>query len=57
MEQGFSVLVVVAGEGRLTGEQDDLPVRRGDTLLVPYAAGPLRLDGRLEVIRLSASSA
>jgi mannose-6-phosphate isomerase len=55
LEQGFSVLVVVAGEGWLTGEQDDLALRRGDTLLVPYAAGPLRVDGRVEVIRLAAS--
>jgi mannose-6-phosphate isomerase len=55
LEQGFSVLVVVGGEGRLTGEQDDLPLRRGDTLLVPHAAGPLRVDGRVEVIRLAAS--
>ena len=54
LEQGFSVLVAVAGEGRLTGEEDDLSLRRGDTLLVPYAAGPLRLDGAVEVIRLAA---
>lgn len=51
---GFSILVVVSGEGRLTGGQDDLSVRRGDTLLVPYAAGPLRLEGQVEAIRLSA---
>jgi mannose-6-phosphate isomerase len=49
VEQGFSVLVVMSGEGRL----GDLSVRRGDTLLVPYAAGALRLEGRLEVIRLT----
>lgn len=52
---GFGVLVVVAGEGRLRGEQDDRPLRRGDTLLVPYAAGSLRLDGPAEAIHLSAS--
>jgi hypothetical protein len=28
----------------------------GDTLLVPYAAGPVVLDGQVEVIRLSASA-
>jgi mannose-6-phosphate isomerase len=56
LEQGFSVLVVVSGDGRLTGEHDDLALRRGDTLLIPYAAGPLRVDGRLEAIRLSASA-
>jgi mannose-6-phosphate isomerase len=53
IEQGFGVLVAVAGEGRLVGEHDDLPVRRGDTLLIPYAAGPLRLAGPVEAIRLS----
>src|SRR3954451_5007989 len=57
LEQGFCVLVVVAGEGRLTGEKDDLAARRGDTLLVPYASAPLRLDGRVEVIRLAAAGA
>jgi mannose-6-phosphate isomerase len=56
LEQGFSVLVVVGGEGRLSGEKDDLPVRRGDTLLVPYAAGPLRVDGQVEVISLASGS-
>jgi mannose-6-phosphate isomerase len=54
VDAGFGILVVVAGEGRLAGEKDDLPVRRGDTLLVPYAAGPLRLQGQVEAIRLSA---
>ncbi|MFY1698827.1 class I mannose-6-phosphate isomerase [Solwaraspora sp. WMMA2101] len=53
LRQGFSVLVAVAGEGSVAGEWDDLPVRQGDTLLVPYAAGPLRLDGTVEVIRLA----
>ncbi|MFG2043450.1 class I mannose-6-phosphate isomerase [Dactylosporangium sp. NPDC048998] len=56
LERGYSVLVVVAGEGRLIGENDDLSLRRGDTLLVPYAAGPVRLDGQVEVIRFSASA-
>jgi len=53
LEQGFSVLVGIAGQGRLTGEHDDVPLRRGDTLLVPYAAGPLLLAGPVEAIRLA----
>ncbi|WP_433293807.1 class I mannose-6-phosphate isomerase [Actinoplanes sp. CA-030573] len=53
LAQGFSVLVAVAGEGRLRGETDDLSLRRGDTLLVPYAAGPLVLEGQIEAIRLA----
>jgi mannose-6-phosphate isomerase len=55
VEPGFGILVVVSGEGRLTGENDNLPVRRGDTLLIPYAAGGLRLDGPVEAIHLAAS--
>jgi mannose-6-phosphate isomerase len=54
VERGFSVMVAVSGEGRLRGEKDDRSVRRGDTLLIPYAAGPLNLEGPVEVIRLSA---
>jgi mannose-6-phosphate isomerase len=53
LEQGFSVLIVVAGEGRLTGENDDVLLRRGDTLLTPYAAGPLHLEGQIHAIRLA----
>ncbi|WP_203781737.1 hypothetical protein [Paractinoplanes rishiriensis] len=53
LAQGFSVLVAVSGAGRLTGAGFELPVRLGDTLLVPYAAGPLRLTGAVEVIRLA----
>ncbi|MFI9643159.1 hypothetical protein ACIG87_24420 [Micromonospora sp. NPDC051925] len=56
LERGCSVLVVVAGAGRSVGAQDDLSLRRGDTLLVPYAAGPVLLTGEVEVIRLSASA-
>lgn len=43
-------------EGRLLGEQDDRPIRQGETLVIPYAAGALRLDGSVEAIRLSASA-
>src|SRR4029453_18628868 len=53
----FSVVVVVGGAGTLAGEHDRLPVRRGDTLLVPYAAGRLTLTGDVEAIRLSAAAA
>ena len=51
---GFAVLVVVAGSGHLvSGEGAALPVRTGHTLVVPFAAGPCRLEdgGALEVLR------
>lgn len=48
----FAVLVVVGGSGTLRTEQGEvLPVGRGDTLLVPHAAGALRLDGAVELVR------
>jgi mannose-6-phosphate isomerase len=52
----FSVVVVVGGAGTLAGEHDEQAVRRGDTLLVPHAAGPLRLTGTVEAVRLSAGT-
>ncbi len=53
LEASFSVVVVTDGEGALTGEHDRLTVRRGDTLLIPYAAGPLALAGTAEAVRFS----
>ncbi|NMO56121.1 carbohydrate kinase [Actinoplanes sp. TBRC 11911] len=50
---GFSVLIVTEGEGTLRGNSDDVTVRKGNTLLIPYASGPLRLDGDVEAIRLA----
>jgi len=57
LDAAFSVVVVVGGAGTLAGEHDRLPVRRGDTLLVPYAAGRLTLTGDVEAVRLSAAAA
>jgi mannose-6-phosphate isomerase len=57
LEAGFSVLVVTAGVGTLTGPHDNLTVRRGDTLVVPYAAGDLRLAGDVEAVWLRGAAA
>jgi mannose-6-phosphate isomerase len=53
----FSVVVVVAGTGTLSGEHDNLAVRRGDTIVIPYAAGQVTLTGDVEAVRLSAAAA
>jgi mannose-6-phosphate isomerase len=47
LDQGFSILVVLDGSGRL----GDLAVNRGDTMLVPHAAGAARLEGNVTVLR------
>jgi mannose-6-phosphate isomerase len=51
LDPGFSILVVVAGSGVLEWAGGRLPVARGDTLLLPYAAGACRLTGAVEAIR------
>jgi len=47
LDAAFSVLVVVEGEGAI----GDLPVHRGSTVLVPYAAGRGELMGEIRAIR------
>ncbi|HET6531584.1 MAG TPA: class I mannose-6-phosphate isomerase [Actinoplanes sp.] len=53
LDAAFSVVVVVSGAGTLAGEHDRLVVRRGDTLLIPYAAGRLTVAGDFQAVRLS----
>ena len=51
LESSWSILVVVAGAGRLVTEDGELEVARGDPVLVPYAAGAGELTGDVEAIR------
>lgn len=47
IDPGFAVLLVVSGEGRLVPDAgEELPVRRGDAVVVPHAAGRWRLESR-----------
>ncbi|HTT50099.1 MAG TPA: mannose-6-phosphate isomerase [Streptosporangiaceae bacterium] len=49
---GYAVWVVFSGTGTLVTEHGGtLPVRRGMTVLVPYADGAARLSGDVQVIR------
>ena len=53
LERGFAILVVTEGAGALLSEGGEpLPVRRGDTVLVPWAAGPVPPRGRRRGDRL-----
>jgi mannose-6-phosphate isomerase len=51
LEPAFSILVVVDGDGRLDTEGGRVRLSRGESLLVPYAAGPGELTGSVDVIR------
>jgi mannose-6-phosphate isomerase len=48
---GFSVLVVTGGAGLLSGRWGSMPVYRGRTIVVPFAAGPCQLTGAATAIR------
>ena len=51
LEPAFAVLVVTAGAGRLRTPVGLVELRRGDTVLVPHAAGESELDGSVDVVR------
>lgn len=46
----FYTLLVCSGQGALEGKEDVLPLKKGDTVFVPAAAGALRLRGKLDML-------
>jgi mannose-6-phosphate isomerase len=51
VEARYSVVIVVEGAGSVVTAQSQLPVERGSTVLVPFAAGPMELRGGLRAVR------
>jgi len=51
LEPAFAVIVAVAGSGLLATDGGELELERGDTVLVPHAAGAGELTGDVEAIR------
>lgn len=52
LDPAFAILVVLSGEGLLRTEHGgEQALRRGMTILLPYAAGRADITGRLELIR------
>jgi mannose-6-phosphate isomerase len=51
LEPAFSILIVVDGGGRLETAGGTTTLSRGESVLVPYGAGPGELTGPVEVIR------
>jgi mannose-6-phosphate isomerase len=51
LERGFAILVAIEGEGALLPESGEaIAIRRGDSVLVPWAAGACHLEGDLVAI-------
>ena len=51
LDAEFSIVVVLEGDGRLSTEAGDTALARGDTVLVPWAAGAVSIEGDLEALR------
>ena len=51
LEPSFAILVAVDGSGRLVTDAGELELARGDTILLPHAAGAAELTGTVEAIR------
>lgn len=51
LQPSFSVLLVMDGDGRAAGDGWSMPLRRGDAVAVPYAAGECELTGDARVLR------
>ncbi len=50
-EASFAVLIVLEGVGQLRLEGQALAIRKGQTLVVPHAAGPTSIHGPVSVLR------
>jgi mannose-6-phosphate isomerase len=58
LSASFAVLVALSGAGVLhTANAGDVPVRRGDTFVVPFAAGAATVSGDLRAVRCLPPSA
>ena len=52
LDPGFSILVTLGGSGELSTQAGgDMPLRRGQTVLVAHAAGAAAVSGDLDVVR------
>jgi mannose-6-phosphate isomerase len=48
--RGFAVLVVTEGAGMVSGQWGTTPVTRGTVLVLPFGAGPARIEGSASVV-------
>ena len=50
-DEEFSIVVVLDGAGRLSTQDGEMTLARGHTVLVPWAAGVVSIEGELEAVR------
>lgn len=57
LDPGYSILVILDGEARLTTEDGKLDLIRGSTALIPHAVGHLTLKGTVTALRCRPAAA
>ena len=48
---GYTILIVVSGDGQIAYPTGNLAVQQGATILVPYAVGTTTFEGRFQALR------
>jgi mannose-6-phosphate isomerase len=51
LEPSFAVVLAVSGKGGLRGDGWQVSAQGGDTFVVPWGAGPVKVEGRVELLR------
>jgi mannose-6-phosphate isomerase len=51
LEPSFAVVLAASGKGGLRGDGWDITAHRGDTFVVPWGAGHMKVDGQVELLR------
>jgi mannose-6-phosphate isomerase len=51
LEPSFAVVLAASGIGGLRGDGWEVSAQQGDTFVVPWAAGPVKVEGQVELLR------
>jgi mannose-6-phosphate isomerase len=51
LEASFAVVIAVSGHGSMSGDGWKVPVRAGNTFVVPWGAGSVQVGGDVELLR------
>lgn len=50
-DESFTSLVILDGNGTLTGENETMPLQKGDSLFLPANSGSYRVEGDTVILK------
>ena len=50
-DESFTSLVILDGNGTLTGENETMPLQKGDSLFLPANSGSYRVEGNTVILK------